>query len=74
MVSVHEVSRNVGLEVIDATELAKRWRVPVSWIQNRTRARTPIDQRIPCVRLGRYVRFEWGSPELSEWFAAQRHQ
>lgn len=72
---VQQVSRTVAVyEVIDAAELAKRWRVPVSWIQNRTRARTPKDERIPCVRLGHYVRFEWGSPELAEWFAAQRHQ
>ena len=63
---------NAMFEVIDAGELAKRWRVPVSWIQNRTRARTPKADRIPCVRLGHYVRFEWGSPDLSEWFAMQR--
>lgn len=70
--TVPEVSPNSFFEVIDATELAKRWRVPVSWVQNRTRARTPKDERIPCVRLGHYVRFEWGSPALTAWFAGQR--
>lgn len=75
MSTVLEMSQKAGnatYEVIDAAELAKRWRVPVSWIQNRTRARTPKDERIPCVRLGHYVRFEWGSPDLSQWFAKQR--
>src|SRR5579864_1571329 len=56
-------------ELIDSAELANRWRVPESWIRNHTRARTPKDERIPCVRLGRYVRFEWGSPRLPEWLA-----
>ena len=62
-----------GPELIDAVELAARWRVPESWIRNHTRVRTPKDERIPCVRLGRYVRFEWGSPRLSEWLDKKRH-
>jgi len=60
-------------ELIDAPELATRWRVPESWIRNHTRARTPREERIPCVRLGRYVRFQWGSPRLLEWLAKQQH-
>jgi hypothetical protein len=63
---------NGNLEVIDSTELAARWRVPESWIRNRTRARTPREERIPCVRLGRYVRFEWGSPQLMSWLDKKR--
>jgi hypothetical protein len=54
-------------ELIDSAELAARLRVPESWIRNRTRARTPKEERIPCLRLGRYVRFEWGSPRLRNW-------
>lgn len=57
-------------ELIDAAELANRWRIPESWIRNRTRARTPKAERIPCIRLGRYVRFEWGSVRLAEWLEA----
>ena len=60
-------------EMIDSAELAARWRVPESWIRNHTRARTPKEERIPCVRLGRYVRFEWGSRQLAEWLAKKRH-
>jgi hypothetical protein len=65
-------SRGNGAELIDSPELATRWRVPESWIRNHTRARTPKSERIPCVRLGRYVRFEWGSPQLAEWLAKKR--
>ena len=49
-----------GYEVIDANELAKRWSLPESWIREQTRTRSP--DPLPCVRFGRYVRFEWGYP------------
>jgi len=75
MADVPIVSRAAGNqqpELIDSAELATRWRVPESWVRNRTRARTPKDERIPCLRLGRYVRFEWGSLTLAEWLARKR--
>jgi hypothetical protein len=53
--------------LIDSAELARRLQVPESWVRNRTRARTPKEERIPCVRLGRYVRFCWESPSLQAW-------
>lgn len=59
-------------ELIDSAELAARLKVPESWVRNRTRARTPKEERIPCIRLGRYVRFEWASPRLSDWLAERR--
>jgi hypothetical protein len=70
--SVPLMSRNAGngSELIDSVELAARWRVPESWVRNRTRARTPKSERIPCIRLGRYVRFEWGSTRLAEYLEA----
>jgi hypothetical protein len=61
-----------GTELIDSVELAARWRIPESWIRNHTRARTPREQRIPCIRLGRYVRFRWGSTESEHWLEKQR--
>jgi hypothetical protein len=64
------LSDNVGFEVIDAIELARRWSVPVSWIREQTRGRAV--EPLPCVRLGRYVRFEWGSPGLLEWWQKRR--
>jgi len=58
-----------AVEVIDAKELAERWKLPYSWIRNRSR---DTSNRIPHVKLGRYVRYEWGSQALAEWWARQR--
>jgi hypothetical protein len=72
---VRLVSRNPENDaggLIDAADLAARLRVPESWIRNRTRARTPKEERIPCIRLGRYVRFAWRSPQLEEWLAKRQ--
>ncbi len=61
---------NQSFEVLDANELAKRWRVPVSWVREHTRDRAA--DPIPTVRLGRYVRFEWQSPALLKWWTSRR--
>lgn len=58
-------------EVIDSRELACRWAVPESWIREQTRNRAA--NPLPCVRLGRYVRYEWLSPELERWWAKHRN-
>jgi hypothetical protein len=52
-------------ELIDADELARRLKLPVSWIRSHCRARTTDE--IPCVRFGRYCRFDWASPKLQQW-------
>jgi hypothetical protein len=57
-------------DLIDATELARRWHLPTSWIREQTRSR--CSDPIPHLRLGRYVRFEWGSPELASWLSRHR--
>lgn len=59
-----------SIEIIDSKELAKRLRLPESWVRDRVRARS--DDPLPHVKVGRYVRFEWGSPDLVEWWA--RHK
>jgi hypothetical protein len=59
-------------EVIDAPELARRWNVPESWVRDRTRGRTPKADRIPHLKLGRYTRFAWGSPALTDWLMKQQ--
>jgi hypothetical protein len=56
-------------EVIDTKELAKRWNVPKSWIAEQVRERAT--DKLPHVRMGRYVRFQWQSPELTAWL--KRH-
>lgn len=60
------------LEIIDAPELAKRWRVPESWIRSKVRSRTATRDQIPHLQFGRYVRFEFGSPALELWLSRHR--
>ena len=72
VLKVSRTGGNEDPELIDSAELASRWRVPESWIRNHTRERTPKHDRIPCIRLGRYVRFEWGSQRLQQWLEKQR--
>jgi len=63
---------NNGFELLTAPELARRLAIPVSWIRNHTAPSTPADSRIPHIRFGRYVRFAWNSPALTEWLRRQQ--
>jgi hypothetical protein len=65
--ALSQTVRSSLVELIDSVELARRLQVPDSWVRNRTRARTPATERIPCLRFGRYVRFAWDSPSLQAW-------
>lgn len=60
----------MNYEIVDGPTLAQRWMVPATWIRHFTQ-RDSADP-IPCVRLGRYVRFEWNSPALNQWWARRR--
>jgi hypothetical protein len=55
-----------GAEVIDSAQLAQRLGVPESWVRSHTNPNRTGDV-IPHVRLGRYIRFLWGSDELRSW-------
>lgn len=46
--------------LLDANEVAELLNVPVSWVRESTRSKA-----IPCVRLGRYVRYEL--PVVEAW-------
>jgi hypothetical protein len=54
-------------ELLTSEEFADRLRVPASWVREQTRSRALEGDPIPHLRLGRYVRFRWGSPELEAW-------
>jgi hypothetical protein len=54
-----------SFEILTAQQLAERLALPESWVREMTRSRTP--NPIPHLRFGRYVRFQWGSPQLSGW-------
>lgn len=55
----------INYEFIDSKELARRWAVPETWVRERVRSRDA--DPLPHIRLGKYVRFRWGSPEMEEW-------
>ncbi len=57
-------------EVLTAEELAQRWRVPASWVREQSRSR--CSDPIPHARLGRYVRFSWGCPDLTQWWVRRQ--
>ena len=57
-------------DFIDSAELAKHWSLPESWIRDQTRSR--VRDPIPCMRFGRYVRFDLASPELRQWLERRR--
>jgi hypothetical protein len=58
------------LEIIGSAELARRLNLPESWIRDQVRSRAT--DPIPCLRFGRYVRFEWLHPDLTAW--VERHR
>lgn len=60
-----------SLEIIDATELANRWSLPESWVRDQVRSRAT--DPIPCLRFGKYVRFQWGHPDLTKWLERRRN-
>jgi hypothetical protein len=52
-------------EIIDGAELARRWAVPKSWVEDQVRSRAA--DPLPHFKMGKYVRFQWGSDELESW-------
>ncbi len=62
MQAVHQNGQQAGDRLLDAEELAKRLKVPVSWVYEQSR-----QGNIPTHRLGRYIRFD-----LREVLASQK--
>jgi hypothetical protein len=60
-------------EILDAGQLAERWKVPKGWIRKWTQGSYTEDP-IPHKSLGKYVRYEWDSPKLAEWWARRSRQ
>src|SRR5271167_5173163 len=50
-------------DILLPEEVASRLKVPVSWVYEKTRAR--CRNPIPCLRMGRYIRFDWKA--IVEW-------
>jgi predicted DNA-binding transcriptional regulator AlpA len=47
------------MEILTPDEVAKRLKVKVSWVYEKRRPRTK--NPIPCLPLGRYIRFDWNA-------------
>jgi excisionase family DNA binding protein len=58
-------------DLLTPEELAERLKVPKSWVFEQTRERAKIRNKVPlpCIRLGKYLRFSWQA--VSEWLQAE---
>lgn len=54
-------------DILTPNELAKRLKVGVGWVYEKSRSRGQHTSRkpIPCLRMGRYLRFYW--PAVCAW-------
>jgi len=57
--------------LLTPAELAARLAVGESWVREKTRERARLrdEDPLPCVRLGKYVRFSWAAVEA--WLQRQ---
>jgi hypothetical protein len=54
-------------EVLNSKDLAHKLAVPETWVREHVRDR--VTDPIPHYKMGKYVRFLWGSPALEEWLS-----
>jgi hypothetical protein len=54
-------------DLLTPDQLAERLQVKKSWVfeQTRNRAKVRNERPLPCIRLGKYLRFSW--TVVSEW-------
>ena len=49
-------------DILTPQELAKRLKVPLSWIYEKSRNRGQYNGApLPCLRCGKYLRFDWNA-------------
>ena len=53
------------MKLLTAEEVAAKLRVKVSFVKDRTRKNCREEDKIPCIRLGRWVRFN--ESEIDAW-------
>ena len=58
------------MALINADELARRLEIPKTWVYDRTRQ--GVSNAIPHLKLGKYVRFDWDSPEFQKWLKSHQ--
>jgi hypothetical protein len=57
----------VQYEVLDSAGLARKLGLKETWVREHVRKRVP--DPIPHYKMGKYVKFLWGSPPLEEWLS-----
>jgi hypothetical protein len=59
-------------DLLTPQELAVRLKVKTSWIFEQTRRRSKVRNKtpLPCIRLGKYIRFDWRA--VAAWLAQQK--
>jgi hypothetical protein len=68
-VPVSQAPRLEPSDILTPAQLAERLQVSTSWVfeQTRKRAKARNKTPLPCIRLGKYIRFSW--PQVCEWMA-----
>ena len=59
----------VFYEHLDAKGLGQRWGMPESWVRYNT---TQGEDPIPHLKMGKYVKYQWGHPDLADWLERRR--
>ena len=56
-------------DILTPQQLADRLQVSKSWVFEQTRNRAKVRNKnpLPCIRLGKYIRFSW--VQVCEWMA-----
>ena len=56
-------------DLLTPDQLAERLQVAKSWVFEQTRHRAKVRNKnpLPCIRLGKYLRFSW--PQVCQWMA-----
>lgn len=70
---LHFLNISPGLrpeDILTPEEVAARLKVPPSWVYEKTRAR--CRNPMPCLRLGRYIRFSWAA--IIQWLSTESQQ
>jgi predicted DNA-binding transcriptional regulator AlpA len=59
-------------DILTPQQLADRLQVSKSWVFEQTRNRSKVRNKhpLPCLRLGKYLRFSWAA--VSEWLTKNK--
>jgi hypothetical protein len=56
------------VEILTREEFAEKLKVLPSWVREMSKPSRTSDP-IPVIRLGKHVRYKWGSKPMEEWLA-----